>query len=82
VRAPIISRHAKTDCPHLARPEDSLTPPLRDGAGGSLGGIALRLGRDAEGWRIAAAGRLEVRDNGDLIVAGGSEFRRHPSPYR
>ena len=66
------------------RPQDSLTLPLRDGASGSLGGLALRLVRDGAGWRIAATGRLapwlEVRENSNLIVAGGIEFRRRPSP--
>jgi hypothetical protein len=69
---------------YVARPQDSLTLRLREGASGSLGGIALRLRRDGTGWRVAATGRLapwlEVRENGNLIVAGGMEYRRRLSP--
>ncbi|MBV9884418.1 MAG: hypothetical protein JO276_15520 [Sphingomonadaceae bacterium] len=66
------------------RPQESLILPLREGASGSLGGIALQLRRDGAGWRIFATGRLapwlEVRENGNLIIAGGLETRRRPAP--
>ncbi len=69
---------------YRGRPEESITLPLRDGASGALGGVQLRLLRDGDGWRIAAAGRLapwlEVRDNGNLILVGGMALRRRPSP--
>jgi hypothetical protein len=69
-----------------SRPEDSLHLALRDGESGSLGGVEFRLRHDVDFWRIAATGRfapwLEVRENGNLIVAGGMEFRRRPSTYR
>ena len=65
------------------RPEESVTLPLRDGANAALGGIQLRLLRDGDGWRIAASGALapwmEVREDGNLIIAGGLELRRRPS---
>lgn len=65
---------------------ESISLPLRDGAGGSLAGVQLRLLRDGGGWRIAAAGRLapwlEVRDNSNLILVGSLEFRRRPAPDR
>jgi hypothetical protein len=69
---------------YVARPQDSLTLRLREGASGSLGGIAFLLRRDGTGWRLAATGRLapwlEVRENGNLIVAGGMEYRRRLAP--
>lgn len=77
----VLSRQAEIDN-YRSRPQDSLSLHLRDGASGSLGGVQLRLLRDGAGWRIAATGRLapwlEVRDNSNLILVGGMEFRRRP----
>lgn len=66
------------------RPQDSLVLPLREGASGTIGGVGLQLRRDGGGWRIFATGRLapwlDVRENGNLIVAGGLEARRRQEP--
>ena len=80
----VATSHEADVTSYVGRPQDSLTLRLRDGASGSLGGLTLRLRRDGAGWRVAATGRLapwlEVRENGNLILAGGLEYRRRPAP--